>query len=280
MSLTQQAFSAVNKASASPTWPLWVAKKSGQSVYVFGETPPRTKVWRDERIEALAQHCGTIWTETNQIKVKETKSLVMQYGLDLTKPLRDRLSENDYNRLKQFAEIAKVPVEAVSPMRPWLAALTLETAYFSAMQLDEKSTAERVLLGANKDSNIKHRSEFATQDQLLEFMGAMSVEEDLQFLQYTLDHALAGTQRNESIYAAWANGNSTPAETFVENMRRQQPDLYAKHIVSRNRGWLTRFEQMQKESKPTLVIVGLFHMVGSDSLLEQLKGDGWQLQQL
>ncbi len=277
---SQHALSAVDQTSTVPAWPLWKAKKAGQSVYVFGETPPRATAWHDQRIETLAQQCGTIWTETNQIKVKETKSLVMQFGLDLTKPLSDRLSEHDYHRLKQLAEIAKVPVEAVSPMRPWLAALTLETAYFATMQLDEKNTAERVLLSANKDTNIKHKSEFTTQDHLLEFMGAMSAEEDLQFLQYTLDHTLAGISKNESIYAAWARGDEKPAQEFVEQMRQKQPALYAKHIVERNRGWIQRFEAMEKEAKPSLVIVGLFHMVGPDSLVNQLRISGWSLERV
>ena len=61
-------------------------------------------------------------------------------------------------------------------------------------------------------------------------------------------------------------------------MKCSQPDLYAKHVVRRNRNWLPRFAAMQNNAQPSLVIVGLYHMVGPDSLVEQLKAAGWRVQ--
>ncbi len=258
-------------------WPLWIVEKAGRTVYLMGETPARATAWSDARIESLLKTCGEVWTETNQVRHKNPKELVGKYGLDTSKPINEKLSANDLNRLKQVAELAKFPLEALSPMKPWLAAFTIESAYFSSMKLNEQGTAERVLLRIAKELNIPHASEFSSQDELIEFMGGMSAQEDLQFLQYTLDHILAGTAENERIYAAWARGDSQAAEAFVANMKREQPDLYAKHMVSRNRSWLPRFAEMQKKSKPSLVIVGLYHMAGPDSLLEQLKADGWHV---
>lgn len=258
-------------------WPLWIVEKAGRTVYLMGETPARATAWSDARIESLLKTCGEVWTETNQVRHKNPKELVGKYGLDMSKPINEKLSANDLNRLKQVAELAKFPLEALSPMKPWLAAFTIESAYFSSMKLDEQGTAERVLLRIAKELNIPHASEFSSQDELIEFMGGMSAQEDLQFLQYTLDHILAGIAENERIYAAWARGDSQAAEAFVANMKREQPDLYAKHMVSRNRSWLPRFAEMQKKSKPSLVIVGLYHMAGPDSLLEQLIADGWHV---
>ena len=100
----------------------------------------------------------------------------------------------------------------------------------------------------------------------------------MQFLQYTLDHVLAGITENERVYSAWGRGDAMPTAEFLKNMKRSQPDCYAKHVVGRNRNWLPRFAGMQKQTKPSLVIVGLYHMAGPDSLVEQLKADGWNVQ--
>lgn len=271
------AFSTEKNSQATVAWPLWVAKKTGSSVYFMGETPARTTAWSDARIEALVKSCAEVWTETNQVRHKNPKELVAQFGLDMSKPINERLSANDLTRLKKVAELAKFPLEALAPMKPWLAAFSIESAYFSSMKLNEQGTAERVLLRSTSALKIPHSSEFQSQDDLIEFMGGMSAQEDLQFLQYTLDHILAGSVENERIYEAWARGDSGPADEFVANMKRVQPDLYAKHIVGRNRNWLPRFAAMSKKSEPSLVIVGLYHMAGPDSLVEQLKTDGWRV---
>jgi uncharacterized protein YbaP (TraB family) len=259
-------------------WPLWAAQKAGRVVYLMGQTPPRATAWTDTRIEGLVKACGEIWTETNQLRRENPKTLVFKYGLDLKKPLSERLSAADLTRVQQAADLAKLPLEAIAPMRPWLAATTIESAYFRTMKLDESGTAEQVLLRSAKLLNVPHASEFPAQDDVIQFMGEMTAEEDAQFLQYTLDHILKGTTENERVYAAWALGDTKPAAEFVANMNRTQPDLYAKHVVGRNRNWLPRFAEMQKGTKSSLVIVGLYHMAGPDSLIEQLKADGWRVQ--
>lgn len=257
------------------SWPLWAVEKAGSTVYLMGQTPPRATAWRDTRIEALVKTCGAVWTETNQVRRQDTKTLIFKYGLDLKKPISERLSAADWTRLKQAAELAKVPLESIAPMRPFLAAFTIESAYFAAMKLDEQGTAENVLLRSAKMANVPQSSEFEAQDDVIQFMGEMSAQEDMQFLQYTLNNILAGTTESERIYSAWARGDVTPTAEFLDKMKRTLPDVYAKHMVGRNRNWLPRFAAMQKNAKPSLVIVGLYHMAGPDSLVEHLRTDGW-----
>ncbi|MBY0574110.1 MAG: TraB/GumN family protein [Undibacterium sp.] len=270
---------AMDQATAvSPPWPLWLIEKDGRQVYLMGQTPPRNLAWQDSRIEALVKTCGAIWTETNQIRRKNPKELVLKYGLDQKTPLAERLNESDMQRLKQALDLVKMPIEAIANMRPWLAAFTIESSYFAAMKLVEDGTAERVLLRNAKERNIVHSSEFPAQDDVIQFMGEMSEPEDLQFLQYTLINILRGMAESERIYAAWARGDSTPADRLVLQLKHMQADFYAKHVVTRNRNWLPRFAAMRAEAKPTLVIVGLYHMAGPDSLLTQLKDDGWHVQ--
>lgn len=257
-------------------WPLWVLRKSGQVVYLTAQTPPRPTAWSDTRIEKLIESCGAIWTETKSVWRGNPNTLVRMYGLNLESPLSRSLSGPDYADVRKAAQIAKVPLDSLEPMRPWLAASEIESAYFREMGLQEQGTAERVLLSKASSDKIRHASEFDTQDDVITFMGKMSNEEDVEFLQYTVNQVIAGTAESERIYGAWANGNRAPATEFVAEMKRSQPSLYAKHVVGRNRDWLPRFAEMQKEAKPSFVVVGLYHMAGPDSLIEYLRQDGWE----
>lgn len=265
---------AETKQVGTPQYPLWTMEKAGQTVYLVGQTPPRSTAWSDARIEGLVNSCGEIWTETNQIRRNKPQA---KYLMNPTKSLSDQLSAADLSRVKQAIEVAKVQMAQVAPLRPWTAAMTIEWAYFQAEKLEVQGTVESVLLRAAKIANIPHLSEFETQDDVAQFMGEMSDQEDVQFLQYTLDRILAGTVENERVYSAWARGDMGPATEFIANIQRNQPELYAKQMTGRNRSWLPRFDAMHKKAKPSLVIVGLFHMVGPDSLVEQLKKDGWSV---
>jgi uncharacterized protein YbaP (TraB family) len=269
--------SAAEQASVTTApYPLWIVEKAGRMVYLMGQTPPRATAWSDTRIEGLVKSCGAIWTETNRVHRKDAKPQP-QYLMDPKKPLIEQLSAANFARVKQALDLAKVPMEQIAPLRPWAAGMTIEWAYFQAAKLNVEGTAESVLLRIAKAANVPQLSEFETQEDTTQFMGEMSAQEDVQFLEYTLDRILAGKEENERVYAAWARGDAAPAVEFVAAMKRSQPDLYAKHAVGRNRNWLPRFAAMQKQAKPSLVIVGLFHMVGPDSLVEQLKADGWNV---
>lgn len=272
--LSGTVFAAEEAATETPAYPLWIMEKDGHTVYLVGQTPPRNSAWRDARIEGLLNDSAAIWTETNQVRRNKPPT---EYLMNPAKPLSDYLSTTDLSRVKRAAEIAQVPMEQIAPLRPWTAAAALESAYFRAENLDLEGTVESVLLRAATLAKIPHSSEFETQDDVVKFMGEMSAQEDVQFLQYTLDRVLAGAADNERIHAAWARGDAGPATEFVARMKSGQPQLYAKHVVERNRRWLPRFDAMQTKAKPSLVIVGLFHMVGPDSLVEQLKKNGWRV---
>lgn len=261
-------------------WPLWALRKSGQVVYLTAQTPPRPTAWSDARIEELIESCGAIWTETKSVWRGNPNTLVQMYGLNLESPLSRSLTGPDYADVRRAAEIAKVPLDSIEPMRPWLAASEIESAYFREMGLMEQGTAERVLLSKVDLDKIRHASEFDAQDDVITFMGEMSKEEDDQFLQYTVKQVIAGTAESERIYGAWANSNHAPAAGFVTEMKRSQPDLYAKHVVGRNTSWLPRFAEMQREAKPSFVVVGIYHMAGPDSLVEYLTQDGWETEYL
>ncbi|RRN63879.1 TraB/GumN family protein [Caulobacter sp. 602-1] len=86
-----------------------------------------------------------------------------------------------------------------------------------------------------------------------------------------------GSRRSERISTEWLAGRQTAAADFVDHERRDYPELYAKLTVERNRAWVPHFEAMLNAPKPTLVVVGLYHLVGSESMLVQLRRAGFEV---
>jgi len=263
------------RAQAATNWPLWTIEGKGGKAYLTGETPARPTSWKDDRIERLVATCSAFWTETNQTRHQDSQALIQRHGMDATAPLFSKLSEADRRRVAKVAEMAKTPLDGLAPFRPWLAAFALEEAYYGAMNFPESGTAEKVLLPKAESAGVALSSEFATQGDVITFMGEMSPVEDVQYLQYTLDHILDGTEANERVYSLWSRGDMSGAERMVQRMRNDQPDVYRKHVVGRNRNWVPRIDAMLDGSKPALVLVGLYHVAGPDSVLVQLKSRGF-----
>ena len=255
-------------------WPLWTVEGQTGKVFLTGETPPRPMAWKDDRIEGLLSGCSALWTETNQIAHQNPQVLMKQYGIDETKPLLSKLTVTDQKRLAKAANLAKMPLDSLAQYRPWLAAFTVEQSYYSTMELPESGSAEKVLTSKAKNAGVALSSEFPTIDDLVAFMGASSQAEEIQFLQYTLDHILDGTTENERIYSLWARGDMSGAEGMVRRMKAAQPAMYDQHVVGRNGRWVPRIDEMLKNPKPVSIVVGLYHLAGPDSILARLRGRG------
>jgi uncharacterized protein YbaP (TraB family) len=261
-------------AVAPLNWPLWTVEGHGGKIFLTGETPARRIVWKDARIESLLPNCSALWTETNLNRHQDVQVLIKQYGIDESKPLLSKLTERDQSRLAEAAKLAQVPLDSLVQYRPWFAAFTVEQAYYAAMNLPEAGTAEKVLMPMAKNDGIAISSEFPAIDDLVAFMGGSSPAEDVQYLQYTLDHILDGAEKNEDIYSRWARGDMSGAERMVARMKSSQPAMYDKHVIGRNGRWVPRIDEMLKSPKPALVVVGLYHVAGPDSVLARLREHG------
>ena len=61
---------------------------------------------------------------------------------------------------------------------------------------------------------------------------------------------------------------------------KQEPIIYERLLVERNRNWLPHIEALFSRSSPALVVVGAAHLVGPDGLLKMLQGKGYRIEQL
>ena len=262
------------RAAPAATWPLWVIRSGRGTVYLTGETPGGHANWSDARIEGLVAECAAVWTEAGAESPQPIGPLMARYGLDAKTPLTSRLTDDDKARLARAAELAQLPVSRLEPFRPWLAAYQLEQAYKRAAGLTGLS-ANEVLAAEAKKAAIPIRSEFPTQGDTIAEYGSLSSDQDLQFLRYTIDNIL-GSREAEHEDAEWARGDVALATTSANRFRRRYPDLARVFFLERNRRWVPRIEAMLREAKPSLVIVGNYHLLGSEGVLALLKADGLQ----
>lgn len=253
--------------------PLWLIERDGGRVYLFGHTPPRPTDWNEPAIAAIAAQCDVCWGETNQSTRGDLQALVVRYGVDGAAPLSERLSSEDWTRVEAALALTHVPSESIAPFKPWLAAATLEGASYAASGLTGRG-AQIVIAEQYQAAGKRVESEFPTQDDVMEWFGAMTPEQGLQFLRYTLDNILAAPESEAAKFDAWMRGDAGPAQAWMAQMKQRYPELYATIVVQRNVNWVARVEAMLTARQPAVVITGLYHLVGPDSLQHQLASAG------
>ena len=256
--------------------PVWTARKKGRPIYIVGETLPQPSDWHDPAVEGLLGRCGRLWTETNPIFRRPAKVLIEQFGKATDSASLKLLSETQMSRLRQAAAACGVSLDDLGGMRPWVIGATLEDAFYATAGLKGKSARE-VLLDRAGAAGIPVSSEFATKDDVFAWMGGLSPTEDAQFLCYAVDGVLLGRTGAQQISSTWRAGDTGPASAFLDHEREAYPELYVTLTVDRNRAWVPRMESMLLDPNPTMVVIGMYHLVGPESVLTQLRRAGFDV---
>ena len=55
--------------------------------------------------------------------------------------------------------------------------------------------------------------------------------------------------------------------------------MHKKLLLDRNRSWIAKLEQLLRNEKDVLVVVGAGHLVGKDSVVELLAAKGYKIEQ-
>lgn len=58
---------------------------------------------------------------------------------------------------------------------------------------------------------------------------------------------------------------------------KEMESFYQTLLINRNKAWIPKIDQLAKDSKSTMVIVGAMHLAGNDSVLQLLKEQGYNI---
>ena len=84
----------------------------------------------------------------------------------------------------------------------------------------------------------------------------------------------------ETIVTAWRSGDLATLDRLLLQSFREEPEIYQRLLVDRNRNWVPQIAQCEAEPMPCLVVVGGAHLLGADGLVALLGAPGFTLEQL
>ena len=256
---------------------LWVVKDADSTLYLFGSVHVLrpTTGWASPRVQAAFDSASDIWFEiSNPDDQAAIVPLIQQRGLSLDTPLSSRLTPEENTQLDEAAKAMGASAAQLQPMRPWLAALSLSVAPLVKAGYDPKSGVELVLK-ARAEAAGKPVHGFETIDKQIGILADLPDDVQLAFLRETLKDYDEATVKLDEMVADWARGDVPAIERLmVQEMKTDSPALYKALLVDRNTDWANQIQTLLQGSGTAFIAVGAAHLAGPDSVQDQLKARG------
>jgi uncharacterized protein YbaP (TraB family) len=95
----------------------------------------------------------------------------------------------------------------------------------------------------------------------------------------TLDEMAEGEEIIDTLEAAWLAGDVKQLQRIgPDKMRKEAPELFDALLVQRNTKWVKQIDTLLKGSGTQFIAVGAAHLIGKDSVPEQLTKLGYKVQ--
>lgn len=272
------AFLAPVTASAEPA--MWVVKDADSTIYLFGtiHVLPKGTNWRSPKIEAALAEADELYLEIADVSSIAAQIvsgvMLLRFGLSPSKPLSSRLTPEQYASLDKVARQVGLDARSLNIMRPWLAAMIIETGQMMTSDVDEVSGVDMQLQQQFQAKRTPIKG-FETIGQQVRIFADLPEKDEVAYLVDTLESADSTSESFEELVKTWASGDVAGiGKEVVTSMKDGYPVLYDSLVVKRNTAWADEIVEMLKGSGTTFIAVGAAHLAGPDSVQTLLKARG------
>jgi uncharacterized protein YbaP (TraB family) len=264
------------QASANP--PLWVIHEHGATIVLFGSIhalPPKLK-WEPERLKRAIAGARDLWLEIPMDQASDLAAgqLAAERGLQPEgHVLSASLSPEGRARLARVAAASGEPLAGIERLRPWMAELVLSLATYKTEGVSAEEGVERQLL-RGAPASIQHQA-FETPREQIDFLSSASPADQIASLEETLGELDDGSASYNRLLKAWMAGDvGALRREALDPLIKTAPGVYRTLVVDRNHRWVEAIEKRLKEPGEAVMVVGVGHLIGPDSVPALLRARG------
>ncbi|UCG73153.1 MAG: TraB/GumN family protein [Chromatiales bacterium] len=206
----------------------------------------------------------------------QAQATIMQMAMDPKgRNLETLIGPRDYAKARRDAEAINLQLDMFQPFEPWFASLQITQLRLMQLGFDPNLGLEQQWSVRARADGKEVRGLETLQDQL----GALdSMPEQVQkkFFLMTIEEAVRAESMIDRTLSAWRNGDLDELGRETTQALREQPQVYQKLLVDRNRAWTRQIKELARDDGNYLVIVGSAHLLGEDSVLQMLERDGYK----
>lgn len=193
--------------------------------------------------------------------------------------LGEVLSETTYDLAASTAADMGLPMALFDPFEPWFYAISI-----SSLQLINLGFAPSYGI----DQHFYERAQttgksmlfLETVEQQLDFFDQLSIDEQRQFTQQTLDELDVIESSFQEMVSAWSAGDREDLSDILLTSFASYPQMQQIFLSDRNHAWIPQIQTFLQDDEDYLVIVGALHLVGPDNVIALLEQQGYTAEQL
>ena len=172
-----------------------------------------------------------------------------------------------------------LPIEPLKRFKPWMLALTLVEMEWQKAGFDASLGLDRHFYDrARADGKTVQGLE--TVEYQMSLFDGMTMEEQDRMLAESLEDLDQERANVFELTDAWKAGDAAAVERIVLDDLKDDPVMYQRLLVDRNRNWLPKLDALFARSGRAFVVVGAAHLVGPDGLLAMFRAKGYKVDQL
>jgi uncharacterized protein YbaP (TraB family) len=271
------------KPAAATKHSLWKVQGQQNTVYLLGSIHVLKK--EDYPLPAVIESAFTnaqiavFETDVDQMENPEVAMKLATKGrLPEGQTLSDQLSPPVYSAFKVYAQKTGVPVQIFDSLTPSIAAVTLVALELRKLDLDPEYGLDKHFFNLAKQAG-KKVVPLETLDFQLSLLTDFSREEGELLMKSTLKEIDTMEKDLGEMLDAWKNGDAGKLEKLLNQAKEDAPAIYKRLVTDRNRRWLPRLEELARGKENAIVIVGAGHLVGTNGVVELMKGKGFRVVQ-
>ena len=171
-----------------------------------------------------------------------------------------------------------MPIEALLRFKPWMLAMTLEALEWQKAGFDPELGLDKHFYDrAQTDGKAVQGLE--TLEYQVSRFDEMPMDQQEKMLADTLKNLDTEKANVNKLADAWQAGDLLAVEQIVLQEIKQDPLMYQRLLVERNRNWLPKLDALFARRGHAFVVVGAAHLIGPDGLLAMLKAKGYSIEQ-
>lgn len=262
---------------------LWRVRSEQNTLYILGsihflkkESYPLGKT-----IEEAFKNSKKLVLEIDLLSADPGKvqKLMLEKGVSRDgTTLQQSVSKETYELAEKRAKELGLDIRALSPLKPWVAALTMAAMKLRKLGFDANFGVDRHFAERAKQENIPIQG-LETPEFQIGLFDQFSRRDQELMLRQTLKEMDVLESGVDRIIRAWKVGDVAAMEELILASMREYPEVHRKLIEDRNRRWLPQIEQFLAGGESVLVVVGAAHLVGRSGVIELLKERDYRVEQ-
>lgn len=261
---------------------LWVVHSATATAYLFGSVhllPPNID-WHSPAVDAALKASDVFVFEApmGAEGQEQTAAFVRAKGmLPPSEALPALLDDRARKEYRDAVAATHADAATLVHMRPWLAAIVMET---SALQASHYSRAGGVDLQLWDYANAQHKKieTFETIPEQLELLMPKNAKLETEEFEAELKEVKTSSAQIGALVDAWCDGRISEVARLMNQGLSTTPGAMKLLIDDRNARWAKRVDAMLAQPHTYFVTVGAGHLGGPHGLPALLKTHGYKVE--